>query len=85
MNKDNVEEEIDYFDYFHTKYGSDVSDLFLDIREITEGFCLNLFKENKHGSFHLTEFIFDNIILEDEIYNEEEDNLIENNEEENIV
>ena len=43
----NKEEEIDYFDYFHTKYGSDISDLFLDIKEITEGFCLQIFNDSK--------------------------------------
>ena len=81
----NKEEEIDYFDYFHTKYGSDISDLFLDIKEITDGFCLQIFNDSKNESFHLTEFLFENIILEDEIENDEEENFNENTEEENIV
>jgi len=85
MNKEIIEEEIDYFDYFHTKYGSDISDLFLDIKEITEGFCLQIFNDSKNGSFHLTEFLFENIILEDEMENNDEEILNENTEEENIV
>ena len=80
----NKEEEIDYFDYFHTKYGSEISDLFLELREISNGFCLEIFNDNKIGSFNLTEFLFENIIMEDEIDNEDEENLIENTEEENI-
>ena len=80
----NKEEETDYFDYFHTKYGSEISDLFLELREISEGFCLQIFNDNKNGSFNLTEFLFENIIMDDEIDNEDEENLIENTEEENI-
>ena len=48
------------------------------------GFCLEIFNDNKNGSFNLTEFLFENIIMEDEIDNEDEENLIENTEEENI-
>lgn len=84
MNKEE-NNEIDYFDYFHTKYCSDISDLFLEIKEITEGFCLQIFIDSKNDSCDLTEFLFDNIILKDEIENEEEENLNENVEEENIV
>ena len=47
MNKEE-NDEIDYFDYFHTKYCSDISDLFLEIKEITEGFCLQIFNDSKN-------------------------------------
>ena len=82
--------EIDYFDYFHTKWGSDISDLFLELKDISNGFCINLFNstnQNKNGSYNLTEFIFDKIILEEEIGNEnnnEEDNNSDIEEEENL-
>lgn len=88
MNKSD-KDNIDYFDYFHTKCGSDISDLFLNLKEISNGFCINLFnstKQNQNGSYNLTEFIFDQIILKEEIENEnnEEGNNSDIEEEENI-
>ena len=47
------EEEIDYEDYFLTKYNSDISDLFLEIKKISESFCLDFFTttdQNQNGS-----------------------------------
>ena len=73
------EEEIDYEDYFLTKYNSEISDLFLEIKKISESFCLDLFTttdQNRNGSFQLSKFLFDKIILEDEI-NEENENTNE--------
>lgn len=64
------EDNIDFTDYFFTKYNSDISDLFLKIKEISNGYCVNLFNNNyqtRFGTNDLMEFIFENIILEDEI------------------
>ena len=41
-----TEKPIDYEDYFFTKYNSDISDLFLELKEISNGFCLNLLIHN---------------------------------------
>ena len=69
-------ENIDYEDYFLTKYGSDITDLFLKIKDISDSFCVNIFNSTnqvKNGSHDLSGFIFDKIILLDEI-NSENDN-----------
>ena len=79
-------EEIDYFDFFYTKYNTDIIDIFLKIREYSDSFCLNMFHtkyQNQNGSLNLTEFLFENIILEEEIENEtKEENSQQYNEEE---
>jgi hypothetical protein len=75
-----TENKIDYEDYFFTKYNSEISDLFLEIKEITDGFCLDLFntsEQTQYGSFNLCEFIFEKIILDDEIDEELIDNIDE--------
>ena len=67
--------KIDYEDYFFTKYGSDITDLFLNVRGISDSFCVNIFNSTnqvRNGSNELSAFIFDKIILEDEINSEEE-------------
>ena len=69
-------ENIDHEDYFLTKYGSDITDLFLKIKDISDSFCVNIFNSTnqvKNGSQDLSGFIFDKIILLDEI-NSENDN-----------
>ena len=69
-------ENIDHEDYFLTKYGSDITDLFLKIKDISDSFCVNIFNSTnqvKNGSHDLSGFIFDKIILLDEI-NSENDN-----------
>jgi len=68
-------ENIDYEDYFLTKYGSDITDLFLKIKDISDSFCVNIFNSTnqvKNGSHDLSGFIFDKIILLDEINSENE-------------
>ena len=68
MNK--IENEFDYEDYFFTKYSSDITDLFSEIKKISNGFCINIFNsryQNQFGSNDLIEFLFDKIILIDEI------------------
>ena len=87
MNNDS--DKIDYEDYFFTKFSSDISDLFLNIKEISDGFCVNIFNTKNQiqkGSYELSKFIFENIILEGEIIDENNSNK-ENHEleEENIV
>ena len=87
MNND--ENEFDYEDYFFTKYSSDIIDLFSDIKEISDGFCINMFNsryQNQFGSCDLQEFLFDKIILIDEIIDYEDNtdnNLHETEYEEN--
>lgn len=76
--------ELEFFDYFYTKYNTDIVDLFLLIREITNSYCLNIFGtlyQNQNGSLNLTEFLFDNIVLE---YENNDDDDTELNNEENI-
>lgn len=76
-----LENQIDYEDYFFTKYNSDIIDLFLEIKEISNNFCLNFFNTTyqiQNGSYNFGEFIFDKIILEDEIDEEKEINTDEN-------
>ena len=66
----NDKNEFDYEDYFFTKYSSDIIDLFSEIKEISNGFCINMFNsryQNQFGSCDLQEFLFDKIILIDEI------------------
>ena len=56
-----TEKPIDYEDYFFTKYNSDISDLFLELKEISNGFCLNLFNttyQTQNGSYNLSKFSF---------------------------
>ena len=82
-NEDNV--DIDYFDYFYTKYNTDIVDIFLKIKDYSNSFCLNFFNtkyQNKNGSLDLTEFLFENIILEEEIHNESKEENSHYNEEE---
>ena len=65
---------IDYEDFFFTKYSSDVTDLFINLKNISNSFCVNLFNNKyqvQNGCNNLQEFLFDNIIFTDEI-NEEE-------------
>ena len=87
MNNDEI--EFDYEDYFFTKYSSDIIDLFSDIKEISDGFCINMFNsryQNQFGSCDLIEFLFDKIILIDEIIDYEDNtdnNLHETEYEEN--
>ena len=35
--------EFDYEDYFFCKYSSDFTDLFLKVKEIADGYCVNIF------------------------------------------
>ena len=77
MSMENV---IDYEDYFFTKYNPDIIDLFLEIKEISNSFCLNFFNttyQTQNGSYHFGKFIFDKIILEDEMDEETEINTDE--------
>ena len=74
--------DYDYEDYFFCKYSSHVSDLFLNIREISNSFCINIFnnyKQTLNGTNNLQEFLFDNLILEDE-KNEETNSDTDNDE-----
>ena len=67
----NNENEFDYEDYFFTKYSSDITDLFSEIKEISNGFCINIFNsqyQNQFGSNDLQEFLFTK-------YDNEEDKL----------
>ena len=69
---------IDYEDFFFTKYSSDVTDLFINLKNISNSFCINLFNNKyqvQNGCNNLQEFLFDNIIFTDEI--NEEDNEYE--------
>ena len=34
---------IDYEDFFFTKYSSDVTDLFINLKNISNSFCVNIF------------------------------------------
>ena len=87
----NNENEFDYEDYFFTKYSSDITDLFSEIKEISDGFCINIFNskyQNQFGSNDLQEFLFDKIILIDEIIDNTENidnNLHETEYEENNI
>ena len=69
---------IDYEDFFFTKYSSDVTDLFINLKNISNSFCINIFNNKyqvQNGCNNLQEFLFDNIIFTDEI--NEEDNEYE--------
>ena len=86
----NDKNEFDYEDYFFTKYSSDIIDLFSEIKEISNGFCINMFNsryQNQFGSCDLQEFLFDKIILIDEIIDTEniDNNLHETEYEENNI
>tara|TARA_B100000035_G_scaffold150464_1_gene128250 strand:- start:171 stop:425 length:255 start_codon:yes stop_codon:yes gene_type:complete len=66
--------DIDYEDYFFTKYSSDVTDLFMNIKNISNSYCVNIFNNKnqvQNGCNNLQEFLFDNIIFTDEINDEE--------------
>ena len=79
--------DFDYEDYFFCKYSSDLTDLFLKIKDISDGYCVNIFNstyQTQNGTHDLSRFIFDKIILLDEINEPNEDNH-ELEEEENIV
>ena len=79
-NKDfgNIEYD-NNFDYFDTKFCSDISDLFLDMKNIAYGFTNDIFKDNKN-SYDLIEFIYRHITLNDN-FNEIKEDL---SEEENL-
>ena len=79
-NKDfgNIEYD-NNFDYFDTKFCSDISDLFLDMKNIAYGFTNDIFKDNKN-SYDLIEFIYSHITLNDN-FNEIKEDL---SEEENL-
>ena len=81
-------ENIDYEDYFLTKYGSDITDLFLKIKDISDSFCVNIFNSTnqvKNGSHDLSGFIFDKTILLDEINSENDNKDKHELEEDNII
>ena len=81
-------ENIDYEDYFLTKYGSDITDLFLKIKGISDSFCVNILNSSnqvKNGSHDLSGFIFDKIILLDEINSENDNKDKHELEEDNII
>ena len=81
-------ENIDYEDYFLTKHGSDITDLFLKIKDISDSFCVNIFNSTnqvKNGSQDLSGFIFDKIILLDEINSENDNKDKHELEEDNII
>ena len=75
-NKDfgNIEYD-NNFDYFDTKFCSDISDLFLDMKNIAYGFTNDIFKDN-NNSYDLIEFIYRHITL-NENFNEIKDDLSE--------
>jgi len=75
-NKDfgNIEYD-NNFDYFDTKFCSDISDLFLDMKNIAYGFTNDIFKDN-NNSYDLIEFIYRHISL-NENFNEIKDDLSE--------
>ena len=81
-------ENFDYEDYFLCKYSSDITDLFLMIKEISDGYCINIFNstnQTQNGTYNLSKFIFDKIILLDEIDSENDKEKHELEEEENII
>ena len=81
-------DNIDYEDYFLTKYGSDITDLFLKIKDISDSFCVNIFNSSnqvKIGSHDLSRFIFDKTILLDEINSENDNKDKHELEEDNII
>jgi len=75
-NKDfgNIEYD-NNFDYFDTKFCSDISDLFSDMKNIAYGFTNDIFKDN-NNSYDLIEFIYRHITL-NENFNEIKDDLSE--------
>jgi len=56
------------FDYFETMFCSDLTDLFIEIKNIAQGYTSDIFKK-KYNSYDLIEFIYKNITLY-ENYNE---------------
>ena len=61
--------KIDYnknFEYFDLKYCSNIVDLYIDCRDISEGFTNDIFNRKDNNSYNLLEFIYENIeLLED--------------------
>ena len=50
------------YDYFSTKYNSEISDLFIEHRNISENLCYNFF--SNQNSFNLLSFIYENISID---------------------
>ena len=68
------------FEYFDSIYCSDITDLFINMKNIADGFTNDIFKK-KNNSYDLTEFIYVNISLNED-YNKTFDESEEEYEEE---
>ena len=53
------------FEYFDSIYCSDITDLFINMKNIADGFTNDIFKK-KYNSYDLTEFIYINITLNED-------------------
>ena len=73
----NIESEsIEYdknFEYFESMYSTDIIDLFSEFKNIADGFTNDIFNHKYNNeAYSLTEFLFKNIVLEED-YNELKD------------
>ena len=66
------------FDYFDTKFSSEIIDLFSNMKNIAYGFTNDIFKHN-NNAYDLIEFIYENIKLEED-FNDIKEELSEDDE-----
>ena len=75
LDKEMIDTYYDHnFDYFDSMYSTDIIDLFSEFKYISDRYTSDLFA-SRNESYSLSEFIYDNINLEDDhnLINEEMD------------
>ena len=73
LDKEMIDKDYDHnFEYFDSMYSTDIIDLFSEFKEISYRYTSDLFA-SRNESYSLSEFIYDNINLEDDhnLINEE--------------
>jgi hypothetical protein len=65
----------DLYEYFSLKFSQDIIDIFIQMKEITRRYNLDLFHGSTDISLDLEYFLFDYLLIEDPYYNDEENNL----------
>jgi len=76
---DDYEENLDIlFEYFNSSFSDEITDLYMNFKDITKYYNVNLFKNKNDTSFPFVEFLFYNCDIKDSYLDDEDSDLEEN-------
>ena len=76
---DDYEENLDIlFEYFNSIFSDEITDLYMNFKDITKYYNVNLFTNKNDTSFPFVEFLFYNCDIKDSYLDDEDSDLEEN-------